>query len=150
MVISKLNFEKINSRIFYIEESLKNLYEIKNKGKETFLNDPILISAAESNIRRALEAIFDIARHILAKSYGYKDLEYKQMAKLLVKEQVLSESYLSTLIKMVGYRNRLVHFYFEITPEELWEILENNLSDFEEFLKQINSFLMKVSSTNSM
>ncbi|PMP66613.1 MAG: hypothetical protein C0190_05260 [Thermodesulfobacterium geofontis] len=146
MVISKLNFEKINSRIFYIEESLKNLYEIKKKGKETFLNDPILISAAESNIRRALEAIFDIARHILAKSYGYKDLEYKQMAKLLVKEKVLPESYLSTLIKMAGYRNRLVHFYFEITPEELWEILEKNLSDFKEFLNLLNFFLMRVSS----
>lgn len=126
MVISKLNFEKINRRIFYIEESLKNLYEIRKKGEETFLNDPILISAAESNIRKALEAIFDIARHILAKSYGCKDLEYKKMAKLLVKEKVLPESYLSTLIKMAGYRNRLVHFYFEITITYL--ILKNFLN----------------------
>lgn len=150
MVISKLNFEKINKRIFYIEETLKNLYEIKSRGKENFLKDSILVSAAESNIRKALEAIFDIARHILAKSYGYKDLEYKQMAKLLAKNKIVSESYLPTLIKMAGYRNRLVHFYFEITPEELWSIIENNLSDFEEFLKYINNFLIKIKTSTTL
>jgi len=50
--------------------------------KRKFLSVDIYPSACESYLRRALEAIFDIGRHILAKS-GYTDLlyEYKSIAK---------------------------------------------------------------------
>jgi len=45
------------------------------------------------------------------------------------------------LYKMAGYRNRLTHFYFEITPAELHEIIQNNLGDFRVFLKHIKIIL---------
>jgi uncharacterized protein YutE (UPF0331/DUF86 family) len=32
---------------------------------------------------------------------------------------------------MPGYRNRLVHFYHEVTPDELFEICSRQLSDVE-------------------
>ncbi len=42
---------------------------------------------------------------------------------------------------MAGYRNRMVHFYREITPAELFKIVRNNLNDIEEFLRQIRNFI---------
>jgi uncharacterized protein with HEPN domain len=33
--------------------------------------------------------------------------------------------------KMAGYRNRMVHFYHEITPEELHEICLYHLSEIK-------------------
>ena len=39
----------------------------------------------------------------------------------------------NALLEMAGYRNRLVHFYFEVSPEELYQILQNNLDDVERF-----------------
>lgn len=42
---------------------------------------------------------------------------------------------------MAGYRNRLTHFYADITPQELYEILQKNLCDFEYFLKAIKQLL---------
>jgi uncharacterized protein YutE (UPF0331/DUF86 family) len=44
---------------------------------------------------------------------------------------------------MAGYRNRLVHYYTEISNEELYEILQNDLGDLEKFLKEIEKFLKK-------
>ena len=44
---------------------------------------------------------------------------------------------------MAGYRNRLVHFYHEISDRELYAILINNLSDVEAFVKEIKRFIEK-------
>ena len=51
--------------------------------------------------------------------------------------------FLEKLEKMVRYRNRLVHYYKEISNEEIYEILQNDLGDLEKFLKEIEKFLYK-------
>ena len=45
--------------------------------QEEFLADKRNPAVTESYLRRCLEAVFDLSRHILAKSYGFKELEYK-------------------------------------------------------------------------
>lgn len=45
------------------------------------------------------------------------------------------------LYEMAGYRNRLTHFYFEVTPKEMYKIIQNNLGDFDKFLKYIKKIL---------
>ena len=45
------------------------------------------------------------------------------------------------LVSMAKYRNRLVHFYAEIEPQELHGILQNDLDDFEAFLSSIKNVL---------
>jgi uncharacterized protein YutE (UPF0331/DUF86 family) len=42
---------------------------------------------------------------------------------------------------MAGYRNRLTHFYADITPEEIHEIIKENIDDFDIFLKSIKELL---------
>ena len=37
------------------------------------------------------------------------------------------------LSDMAGYRNRMVHFYDEITPQELYRIVRKDVGDFEQF-----------------
>ncbi len=42
---------------------------------------------------------------------------------------------------MAGYRNRLVHMYNMVTEEELYEILQADLDDLREFVKQVRDYL---------
>ncbi len=100
-------------------DSLKDLQLEK---KVSFLADRHKVAAAESYLRRALEALFDIGRHILAKRFAYPATEYKDIAKGLSDKGILVEKEAESMRKMAGYRNRMVHFYHEITPEELHEI----------------------------
>jgi uncharacterized protein YutE (UPF0331/DUF86 family) len=94
-----------------------------------FLADRRNIWSAESCLRRALEALLDLGRHILAKAYGQGVTEYKQIAEELERREILSPEDAALLRTLAGYRNRLVHFYHEITPEELYEICSNELND---------------------
>ncbi len=44
---------------------------------------------------------------------------------------MLSDDEASVLSTLAGYRNRMVHFYYEVTDEELYEICVNQLGDVE-------------------
>jgi len=50
---------------------------------------------------------------------------------------------------MAGYRNRMVHFYKDIMAKELYDILQNELTDIEKFLKEVEIFLKKYKKQSS-
>jgi len=106
-----------------------------------FLSDRRNPASTESFLRRSLEAVFDIGRHILAKSRGEKIIEYKEIALFLGREKVIPLELSQKLIPIAGYRNRLVHFYHEISDKELYEIIKKDLGDIEDFVKAIERFL---------
>lgn len=43
----------------------------------------------------------------------------------------------------VADRNRLVHLYWEVAPEELVHTLQEDMEDFEEFIEYVEQFLQK-------
>jgi uncharacterized protein YutE (UPF0331/DUF86 family) len=141
MVISSLNIKRIADLIGFIEECLNELRTFHGISQEEFFSDKRNPAYVESYLRRALEAVFDIGRHILTKTYGFKELEYKKIAKELGNRGVVTEELSDKLFMIAGYRNRMVHFYSEITPLELFQIFNNNLGDIEEFLRQIRKFI---------
>lgn len=143
MVIARLNLNKIEKNLSLIQEFLIELKKLASISIEGFLSDKRNPASAESYLRRSLEALFDIGRHILAKTYGFKELEYKEIARQLGEKEIVQRDYAKTLIKMAGYRNRMVHLYNEITPEEIYHILKEHLSDIERFISEIARFLEK-------
>ena len=112
----------VAQRVFWISQMTDALKDLRLEEKAAFLADRHKVAAAESYLRRALEALFDIGRHILAKRFAYPATEYKEIAKGLSENRVLVENEAELMRRMAGYRNRMVHFYHEISPEELHEI----------------------------
>ncbi|OIP91338.1 MAG: hypothetical protein AUK24_03140 [Syntrophaceae bacterium CG2_30_49_12] len=142
MVISNLNIKQIEDRLGFINKSIAKLKRLSYLTQEDFLEDdnPAI---AESYLRRSLEAIFDIGRHINAKTAEKGIVEYREIATALGKRGVITKGYAERLRLMAGYRNRLVHFYHEVTDRELYLIIKNNLLDMENFVKEIKRFLEK-------
>jgi uncharacterized protein YutE (UPF0331/DUF86 family) len=140
----KLNLDLLTGRIEIIRVSLQRLKELAGLSEEEFLSDYRNPASAESFIRHCLEAIFDIGRHILAKSGNIRlTHEYKSIARGLGEIGVVSKELSDRVSQMAGYRNRIVHFYHEITDEELYEILQNDLHDIERFLVELGDFLQR-------
>ncbi|MBM4137479.1 MAG: DUF86 domain-containing protein [Nitrospira sp.] len=141
MVISSLNTARLLELLRFIEACLQELKPFSTMTEEEFLSDRKNPPFVESYLRRSLEAVFDIGRHILAKTYGFKEIEYKIIAKELGEKRIITKELSDTLYVMAGYRNRMVHFYRVITPEELFHIVVNNLKDFDSFIKEIAAFI---------
>jgi uncharacterized protein YutE (UPF0331/DUF86 family) len=119
----------VAQRADYILQMVSEIRDLPLESHEVFLSDKRNIWAAESCLRRALEALLDLGRHILAKCFAKGVTEYKQIAEELEKAKVLSGERASLLRTLAGYRNRMVHFYDEITPEELYAICHKELDD---------------------
>jgi len=113
------------------------LGELPLKNKKSFIRNRRNVAAAESYLRRSLEALFDIGRHILVKRFAIPATEYKEIARGLLDKKILSEDEAELMRKMAGYRNRMVHFYHEITPEELHEICLNHLDEIRLLLDRM-------------
>ena len=141
MVISKLNIVRIQNDLNLIGDYLSKLEKFSEISLEEFLSDVRNPASCESFLRRCIDAMFDIGRHVLSKGFGYKPLEYKDIARVLAEKGIISKEYSETLVKIAGYRNRMVHFYKEITDEELYNIVKNNLGDIKHFIKEITEFL---------
>lgn len=141
MVISSLNTKRLFELLRFIESCLNELRPFSKMTIDEFLSDRKNPPFVESFLRRALEAVFDIGRHILAKTYGFKEIEYKVIAKELAEKGIITKDLSDILYVMAGYRNRMVHFYREITSEELYQIAVNNLRDFENFNREIVAFI---------
>ncbi len=140
-----INKEFINERLIMIDSFLKELYKLAELDEETFLSQKLYTASCESFLRRILEAIFDIGRHILAKS-GYIDLslEYKSIAKGLVETGVIDKKLGEKLIQMAGYRNRLVHMYHLVSDKELYQIIKSDLKDIEDFISSVKNYLLRI------
>ncbi|NSW76941.1 MAG: DUF86 domain-containing protein [Candidatus Atribacteria bacterium] len=137
-----VNKQFIAQRLSFIDSFLRELYKLSALDKASFLSDKRNPAAGESFLRRTLEAIFDIGRHILAKT-GYMDMatEYKAIAQGLKEAGIIDESLSKTLVQMAGYRNRLVHLYNLVSDEELYTVICSNLKDIEDFITAIKRYV---------
>lgn len=101
---------------------------------DEFASDARNVAAAESYVRRALEALLDLGRHVLAKGFGRAPAEYKDIAVALGDDGVLDRAMAQQLVQVAGYRNRMVHFYHQVTQRELYQICTSELGDVESIL----------------
>jgi uncharacterized protein YutE (UPF0331/DUF86 family) len=118
-------------RLDVVDDLLREIRTLPLDDRNAFFSDRRNIWSAESCLRRSLEALFDLGRHILAKGYGLGVSEYKEIATRLQEQGILLEREAEIMRILAGYRNRLVHFYHEVSAEELYEICANQLSDLK-------------------
>lgn len=124
----------IADRAAWIRAMLSGLRDLPLDSLEDFTEDRHTIAAAESYLRRAVEALVDLGRHILAKRFGVAVSEYKAIPTALEDAGVLDEVRVRVFTKVCGYRNRMVHFYHAISDEELYAISTRHVGDLESIL----------------
>ncbi len=131
-----MNGEKISKkvvvdRLAWVDRMLEEIRKLPLDTEEDFAADSRNVWTAESCLRRALESLLDLGRHILARGFGIGVGEYKEISRQLEEHGVLDKESARLLHIMAGYRNRMVHFYHEVTYEELCDICRNQLGDIE-------------------
>ena len=142
MTIPPLRREALLPRIDGITKNLKRLREFGARPRKEFLENEDLFDLAQHHLRLALEGVFHIASHILSRIPGTRATGYREIALALGVADIVDRTFAEgALVKMAGYRTRLTHFYHEITPEELYAILQDNLGDIETFLGAIKQVL---------
>ncbi len=139
-----INKNLVRERLDLIRAQVFELSRMRGMSLEEF-RQPRNSAAAESFLRRSLEAVFDIGRHIVAKA-GHADLaqEYKSIARGLAETGAVSRDMAEELALMAGYRNRLVHLYYQVGAEELYRIVADRLGTLDRFVAEILAYLRAI------
>jgi uncharacterized protein YutE (UPF0331/DUF86 family) len=128
-----LNKRVIIERLDEIEKDVQKLRAFQPLSLEEFRKGENF-AIAEHYLRRALEAVLEIGSHVLARIPGARPASYKDIPRLLAEHNIIPADFATKqLTEMVGYRNRLIHFYKEVTIEEMFDIIQQDLDDFDKF-----------------
>lgn len=136
-----VNREIVLDRISIIKNSLKRLKEISKLPKNEFKENDDYFAIAEHHLRRALEAILDLGRHICVKEDLGQPQDYTEVFDILNSGGVLDAEFTESIRGMAGYRNRLVHMYNQVEKEEIYQILQQRLDDFEIFIQKVMDYI---------
>ncbi len=131
MTPGKISRRVVADRIKTVDDLLQDIRSLPLNDRKAFFADRRNAWTAESCLRRSLEALFDVGRHILAKGFGEGVSEYKEIAIRLSDKGILSDENAALMGVLAGYRNRLVHFYHEIALDELYKVCRDELGDVE-------------------
>ena len=135
------NPDKITRLVSEMRKAINRLKSLGTLDKESFLNDPDKIGSAKYNFVIAIESAIDICNHIISQN-GYRAPEdYTDTFQVLGEQDVFDKDFLRALKDMARFRNRLIHLYWEVDDEQVYEILQSRLDDFKTFLDRIAAFL---------
>lgn len=146
MTPGRINLKVVDDLFQVIHACLGDLRRLPAESFDDFTANFQTPPAAESLLRRAVQALFDILRHLLAKGFGQGALEYKELARLAAEKGLVRDSRLGSILKELGgFRNRLTHFYQEVTPEELYGIVKDELGDLEQIAEELRQAAARMS-----
>jgi len=141
MMPGRVSKRVVADRLDWVGSMLERIRALPLGDEEAFFADVRNEGAAESYLRRTLEALLDLGRHIVAKGFGKGVTEYKQIARELRRYDVLTDREADLLEDMAGYRNRMVHFYHEVSSRELYQICATRLGDIEQVVEGIKRWV---------
>lgn len=135
------NADKTGSLVSEMRNAVNHLKSLQATEKETFLNNPDKIGSAKYYFIVAIESAIDICNHIISQN-GYRAPEdYADTFQVIGEQGAFDKDFIRQLKDMVKFRNRLIHLYWNIDDEQVYEILQSQLNDFKKFLDYIAVFL---------
>ena len=138
---NRINIERIKQFAGEIREALSLLKGYSLRGKEEILKDQTILGSTKYNLIVAIQGCIDICNHIVAKRGGRAPQDYGDCFQLLAELSILKKDLSDRLVQMAKFRNLIIHLYWEVDNERVYEILVKNLGDIDEFLVAIGKFL---------
>lgn len=136
-----VNRDTVESILNRLEDYQTKLSILAGYSKEDFLQDFTKVESAKHLLQVSIECCLDIAHHIVADE-GYRTAkDYYDSFVVLNEEGILPSSFMPVLRKIVSFRNRLVHLYWDVDDATVFDILQQNLGDFNTFVSHILSFI---------
>lgn len=130
MTAGDINLKVVTDRLAYLEQCLTALRNLPADSFEEFGSDARNPATAESFLRRGIESLIDVTRHLLARGYALAPLEYREVARHAAEKGLVDDPDLARRFEQIaGFRNRLTHFYSDVTDEELFGIVTRQLDD---------------------
>lgn len=135
--------EEIESKLEKLNEYVGELKSLSQLDLSEFKEDRVKRAAVERFFQMSIEVVIDISSMIISHEDLEKPENYRKMILQLGKSKILDEKFVDDFADIAGFRNVLVHQYARIDTEIVHRKLKENLDDFDEFARQIATYIEK-------
>lgn len=139
--------ERIKEHLIHLNRYHLLLCDAREIPHETFMTSPVYQASTERFLQLAIESCLNIGNRLISLIQFQKPVKapetYADIFKAMVDLDIVDSVFGSRLIQMAKFRNRLVHLYWEIDNDTLYQFLQENINDFLEFRDAVIAFLNK-------
>ncbi len=133
--------EVIRKRLSKLDEYLQILRGLKKYSLEEFLSEPEHYASVERFLHMAIETTIDMGGHVVSELGLGEANWYSDIAAIMEEKGYISAELREKWIRMIGFRNVLVHQYIEVDRKIVYDVLQNKLKDLEELKEAFAAFL---------
>ena len=133
--------EVIRKRLNKLDEYLSILGKLRRYSFEEFIADAERYGSAERFLHLAIESVTDMGNHVIAELELGIVNSYSDIPKIMAERGYMSPDLKETWIRMIGFRNALVHEYVDIDRKIVYHVLQNNIQDLEKLKQSFAQFL---------
>jgi uncharacterized protein YutE (UPF0331/DUF86 family) len=128
-----LDADVVRGRCQEIEQALERLDRIREGGREPFLASADLRDIACYRLLVAIEAALALCYHVSARRLRVAPEDYAGCFESLETAGLIPAPLSERLQRMARFRNLLVHVYWTVDYNRVFDVMEQNLDDLREF-----------------
>jgi len=133
--------EVVRRRLEKVGEYCAILERLRRYSLDQFLADPERYGSAERFLQLAIEALMDAASHVIAELELGVVNAGRDIPRLFRSHGDIDQDLEQRWIRMIGFRNILVHDYLEVDRAIVHDVLQRNLEDLRLLQKKLAEFL---------
>jgi len=137
MVPSGIDREKLLLQADKLEDGVRWLRGVAETESALFVNDPKAVAAAERMIQVSVECCLNIGNHVIAGLCLKRADSYVEVFVRLVENGVLPPDLGEQMKSAARFRNRVVHVYLDVEPEEVHSFCSTSGPALISFLRTV-------------
>jgi uncharacterized protein YutE (UPF0331/DUF86 family) len=135
----------INRLLLNLRGFRQDLREFESLKLDAFRTDVRTQRYAERTLHVAIECCMDICHHIISDQQWREPDSYADAFNVLSEHGVLTAEAAARYRLMAQFRNKLVHYYEKIEPEQVFSIARSRAEDFTDFAAFVETWLASLS-----
>jgi uncharacterized protein YutE (UPF0331/DUF86 family) len=132
---------RIRDMAGHLADAVRRLRELGQLSEEDFLADFRNTESAKYLFIVAIESAIDICNHVVARQGGRAPQDYADCFTVLTDLGIVDSKLTGRLRQMARFRNLLVHVYTRVDNSQVYQILQEDLTDLDTFRRQILAWL---------
>ena len=140
-MIMVVDRHRVEDRIDRIRRYTRDLRDFGTISRETFRGNRERQYAVLHAMQNAIEACIEIASHIVSADRLGAPRNYASLFTMLEQHRILPTPIAEQMRQMTRFRNRIVHLYWDVDLDLVYDYLTQRLEDFDTYLSHIETYL---------
>jgi len=128
------NPDVIENKISSTRKYLNILDRYRKNSREELENNIDIKGAVERYLYLSIQSTIDLAEAVISYKDFRKPSTMSESFMILNEEGVIDKSLAEKLVRMTGFRNIIAHDYGDLNYDIVFEVLNKDIKDVEEFL----------------